>query len=233
MSRKYLGQPFDIHTGGIDHISIHHQNEIAQSEVAYDTPLANYWMHCEFVNVPSGKMAKSGENFITLRTLQEKGVHPLAYRYYLLQAHYRSPIAFSWEALEAAQNAYFKLIAAIHKMQGDKIQDINFGNIINDDMDTPKLIAEIWKLLKERNGGAILNADNFLGLDIENQSRKLAEEMNAVPKEIKEKVSRREIARRNKNFSESDAIRNEIRSAGYEIMDTDEGPIVRKSTYSF
>jgi len=230
MSRKYLGQPFDIHTGGIDHIPVHHQNEIAQSEATYGVPLANVWMHNEFVNVASGeKMAKSEENFLTLNSLIEKGIHPLAYRYLLLGAHYRSPISFSWNALETAQNAYSRLLISISKLEESKIQDIDFKEIVSDDLDTPALIAEVWKLLKEKNKGAILNADKILGLDLENQARKLEKEMSEVPKEIKEMVARREIARSSKNFAESDALRAQILSAGYEIMDTEEGALVRKS----
>ncbi len=105
MSVKYLGQPFDIHCGGIDHIPVHHTNEIAQSEAAFEKPLATYWLHGEFLVVNGGdKMAKSGENFLTLQTLKDKGISPLAYRYFCLQTHYRKPLTFSWAALQAAQN---------------------------------------------------------------------------------------------------------------------------------
>ena len=104
MSVKYLGQPFDIHCGGIDHIPVHHTNEVAQSEAAYGKPLANYWLHGEFLLMGSDKMAKSGDNFVTLQTLKEHGISPLAYRYFVLQTHYRKQLTFSWDALEAAQN---------------------------------------------------------------------------------------------------------------------------------
>jgi cysteinyl-tRNA synthetase len=104
MSVKYLGQPFDIHCGGIDHIPVHHTNEIAQSEAAYDKPLANYWMHGEFIVINNDKMAKSTGNFITLETIKEKGFSPLTYRYLLLQTHYRKQLNFTWESLEGAQN---------------------------------------------------------------------------------------------------------------------------------
>ena len=104
MSVKYLGQPFDIHCGGIDHVPVHHTNEIAQSEAATGKPMANFWLHNEFLNLKDAKMSKSGENFITLPSLIEKGYSPLAYRYFLLQAHYRKQLIFSFEALTAAQN---------------------------------------------------------------------------------------------------------------------------------
>ncbi len=229
MSRKYLGQPFDIHTGGIDHIPTHHQNEIAQSEAAYGTPLANYWMHSEFMNVPSGKkMSKSEENFLTLRTFSERNIHPLAYRYYLLQTHYRSPLQFSWDALLGAQTAYFKLLHAFSKMGVENGETAQI-DIINDDLNTPALLAHLWELVKEKNRNAILDADRILGLDIENQAQKLLEESKNIPEEIKELAGAREDARRNKDFKKSDELRTQIQKAGFDISDTDEGPIVRKT----
>lgn len=234
MSRKYLGQPFDIHTGGIDHIPTHHQNEIAQSEAAYDMPLANVWMHNEFVNMSEGKMAKSGDNFITLQTLKDKDIHPLAYRYYLLQSHYRSPVSFSWEALMAAQTAYIKLLAgfvALEVSSDSSVIPAKAGIQLvsdSDDLNTSSLIAELWKLVKNRDHTAILDIDRVLGLDIENQSKKLADEMNAVPDDIKELASSREDARKAKDFKKSDELRDQIAKEGFEIMDTDSGSIVRK-----
>jgi cysteinyl-tRNA synthetase len=229
MSRKYLDQPFDIHTGGIDHIPVHHQNEIAQSEAAYNTPLAHYWLHSAFVNVSGGeKMAKSEENFLTLRSLTEKGIHPLAYRYWLLTAHYRSPLTFSWAALQAAQNAYFKILLAFSQWSHTRRVGKKVADIVSDDLDTPALLAKLHTALKERDVMAVLDVDRIVGLDIENEARKLQKEINAVPEEIKEKAVRRETARARKDFATADALREEIRSAGYEIMDTDEESVVRK-----
>jgi cysteinyl-tRNA synthetase len=230
MSRKYLGQPFDIHTGGIDHIPTHHQNEIAQSEAAYGVPLVNYWMHNEHLNMGEAKMAKSGENFITLQTLKDRGIHPLAYRYHLLQAHYRSPIAFSWGALEAAQTAYYKLLytfASASPSSSVVPAEVGIQSVF-DDLGTAEVIASVWKLAKEKNRKAILEADAVLGLDIENQSRKLAEEMNAVPDSIKKLASAREDARRQKDFKKSDELREQIQEEGFDVMDTDSGSILRK-----
>lgn len=228
MSRKYLGQPFDIHTGGIDHIPTHHQNEIAQSEAAYGAPLANYWLHSEFVNVGNGnKMAKSEENFLTLRSLTDKGIHPLAYRYLLLQNHYRSPLQFSWEALMAAQTAYIKLLSAFSCLENAGTAQ-NIKEITDDDLNTPILVTKLWEWVKDKNRAATIEADKILGLDIENQAKKLAEEMNAVPDDIKKLATTRENARKAKNFTLSDALREEIRSAGYEVMDTDDNFILRK-----
>ncbi|TSC83444.1 MAG: cysteinyl-tRNA synthetase [Parcubacteria group bacterium Gr01-1014_17] len=238
MSRKYLGQPFDIHTGGIDHIPTHHQNEIAQSEAAYGVPLANYWLHSEFVKVPSGeKMSKSEENFLTLKKLTEKGIHPLAYRYYLLQTHYRSPLQFSWEALAGAQTAYFKLLHAFAGLRGSRlIGDLppvrrrggKRQDIINDDLNTPVLLAHLWELVKEKNRSAILDADRILGLDIENQAQKLAEETKNIPDEIQKLAGAREDARRAKDFKTSDALRVQIEQKGFTVSDTNDGSIIRR-----
>ena len=207
-------------------------------------PLATYWMHNEYLNMGMEKMAKSGENFITLQTLKERGIHPLAYRYFLLQAHYRSPINFSWEALEAAQNAYFRLLLAYAALSADGILSVipaclradthrqakaGIKESMDDDLNTPAALATLWKLLKEKNREAILEADRVLGLDINNQSKKLAEEMSTVPEDIRKLSAAREDARRAKDFSKADSLREEIRTEGFNIMDTDSGSIIRKS----
>lgn len=241
MSRKYLGQPFDVHTGGIDHIPTHHQNEIAQSEAAYGVPLANYWMHNEHLILPAdGKMAKSGENFVTLRTLSEKNISPLAYRYFLLGANYRTPISFSFDALKAAQTAYFKLLNAFLCLKintGKPAQKYmaRFTEAINDDLNTPIALAILWEAVKNpaldeaEKRALLIDFDNALGLDIENQSRILKEEMESIPSEINALADKREKARATKNFTEADAIREEIQNAGFEIMDIDgQPPLIRK-----
>ena len=250
MSREYLGQPFDIHTGGIDHIPVHHNNEIAQSEAAYDVPLANVWMHNEhlIVSGPTSaegigaikKMAKSGENFVTLQTLKDKGIHPLSYRYFLLQAHYRSPINFSWEALGAAQTSYLKLLYKFSKLSTEgetpRVNPLYFEilKMLSDDLGTSRLLSDMWvglqnpmKSIRERD--IVLDYDRVLGLDIENQSKKLTEGMNAVAEDIKKLSLVREEARKAKDFKKSDELRDQIQKEGYEVMDTDSGPIIRKS----
>ncbi|PIQ68218.1 MAG: cysteine--tRNA ligase [Candidatus Taylorbacteria bacterium CG11_big_fil_rev_8_21_14_0_20_46_11] len=253
MSRKYLGQPFDIHTGGIDHIPVHHQNEIAQSEMAYDTPLANVWMHSEFLNISNStsaedgsgvakKMAKSGENFITLQTLIDKGIHPLAYRYYLLQAHYRSPITFSWGALEAAQKSLWTFLL---KMNSSTVRigqldwslkdwETRLETAISDDLNTSILIALMHEAAqnynpKETARWELVNkVDKILGLGLYELGEELSKEMNAVPEDIKQLASTREEARKAKDFKKSDELREKITKEGFEVLDTDSGPIVRK-----
>ena len=239
MSRAYLGQPFDIHTGGIDHIPTHHQNEIAQSEAAYGVPLANYWMHNEHLVVASGKMAKSGENFVTLRTLRERGIHPLAYRYYLLGASYRTPMQFSFEAVEAAETSYFKLLIAFASLEGDAKPPAayvaRFSDAVSDDLGTPAALPLLWEALRSADlspaekRAVIVAYDRVLGLDIEHQARKLQEELEMIPDHIKKLASAREDARTAKDFKTADALRTDIRAAGFEVMDTDSGPIIRKS----
>ena len=183
MSRALLHQPFDVHTGGVDHIPVHHNNEIAQSEAAYDTPLANFWLHNEFVTVagPStelgvNKMAKSEGNFITLKALQEKGFSPLAYRYFLLMAHYRTPVTFSWEALEAASNAFEKLkrfvgpLSAINEV--DEAYKAKFKEKIENNLNTAQALAVLWTLVKDKEVtpenklATLLDFDKVLGLGL-------------------------------------------------------------------
>ncbi len=155
MSIKYLGKTFDIHTGGMDLVPVHHNNEISQSENACGCEFARYWVHNEFVNVSDGKMAKSADNFITLQTLEEKGFSPLAYRYFLLMAHYRTPVTFTWEALEAAQNAYHKITKQVAALpeggQVDEEYKKKFIEKIENDLNTPQALALLWTLMKDKS----------------------------------------------------------------------------------
>lgn len=155
MARKLLGQPFDIHTGGMDHIPVHHNNEIAQSEAAYGAKLANYWLHNEFLKVNDTKLAKSEGTGITLAEVAKAGFSPLAYRYFLLMAHYRSPINFTWEALTAAQNAFEKLKKAAEKLEEGGIVDVDykkkFTEKMENDLNTPQALAVVWTMLKDKD----------------------------------------------------------------------------------
>lgn len=160
MSRKLLGQPFDIHTGGVDHIPIHHNNEIAQSEAAYGAPLANFWLHNEFVGFPGEtgaleKMAKSKGNTVNLSDIRERGFDPLAYRYFLLLAHYRTPVNFTWEGLEAASNALKRLKKTVEALpDGGEVSEAyepKFREKIENDLNTPQALALVWTMLKDKS----------------------------------------------------------------------------------
>lgn len=233
MSLKYLGQPFDIHTGGIDHIPTHHQNEIAQSEAAYGVPLANVWMHNEYLIVPSGKMAKSGENFITLQTLKERGIHPLAYRYYLLQTHYRSPLNFSWGALEGAQAALERVINRFVDFLDERVEEKNIPfeerfqasvkSLINDDLNTPGVLGLLNETLHGTSAtertDMVKKLDALLGFDLE----KLSYALTNIPENIVSLRDEREKYRAEKNWAVADKRREEIESQGYRVYDPEIG----------
>jgi cysteinyl-tRNA synthetase len=147
-----LGETLDIHTGGVDHIPVHHNNEIAQSEGSTGKPFVRFWLHSAFVNIDGGKMAKSEENFLTLKSLTDKGFSPMHYRYLLLGARYSSPINFTWESLEAAKNAYTSIFLPLNKVfQKGKLNKEYWERAVealSDDLDTPKILAivrEIWR----------------------------------------------------------------------------------------
>lgn len=238
MAKKYLGQPFDIHTGGIDHIPVHHNNEIAQSQAAYDKPLANIWMHNAFVNINDGKMAKSANNFITIETLREdEKISPLSYRYWLLTAHYRSPINFSYDAVRASQTALIRLIGIVssYPENGKVITEYRdqFLEYINDDLDTAKALALIWEIIKDSKHSdadkraTIIDSDRVLGLDLEKMSvSNTQSEIEKVPEEITALSEAREEARKNKEWDKADALRQEIEDRGFEIRDSSQGVII-------
>jgi cysteinyl-tRNA synthetase len=232
MSMKYLGEQFDIHCGGIDHVPVHHTNEIAQSETATGKkPWVNFWMHGEFLNIADAKMAKSGENFITLQTLKDRGISPLAYRYFLLQAHYRKQLMFSWEALEAAETGLTNLrkhIAQINADTNNSIGTLNdFTSAINDDLNIPEALAILWKALKDKeiNKAAVMQMDTILGLQLE----QAPEQPINIPPHIQTILETRENARKQKNWTESDRLRDEILAAGYIVEDTTNGQQLKKT----
>jgi len=233
MSTKYLKQPFDIHTGGIDHIPVHHTNEIAQAHAAKDKPLANYWMHNEFLILDKEKMAKSGEGFITLSTLKNKNINPLAYRYLCLSAHYRSPLSFNWENLIATQNALSNLyhIISRYPKPGKVIEKEKekFLAAINNDLDTPQVLATLWDLIKsdqpnDDKMATVLEFDKVLGLGLD----KIKKISLKIPNEIEELRKQREELRQQKKWSEADQIRKEIENSGFTIEDTPQGSTIYK-----
>lgn len=242
---KLLGRQIDIHTGGIDHIPVHHNNEIAQAEGATGKQYVRYWMHGAFLNIEGKKISKSLGNTIYLRNIEERGFNPLAYRYLLLTAHYRSPLNFTWTALEGAQTALMRLYKTFFEElpKSGAASDAfvqKFAEAIGSDLDTPKAIALVWEMLKDaaytpaQKHGNLLFADRVLGLGlIRTKGMQPARSLRVtavedLPVAIKEKVSLREAARKEKNFAESDRLRDEIKAAGFEIEDTPEGPSVHK-----
>jgi len=234
ISRKLLGQPFDIHCGGVDHIGTHHTNEIAQSEAAFGVPLCNIWMHGEFLQINSGKMAKSAGTFITLQDLKDKGFSPLDFRYLCLTAHYRTQLNFTWEVLLSAHNALEKLSEFLSSEKPGQVgcagYEEEFVEFLNDDLNLPKALALAWKLIddkelpKEAKINSLLKFDKIFGLNFANPPS--AEHI--VPQDIQMLIDQRELSRQQKDFKKSDELRKHIEALGYEVMDTAEGQKIRK-----
>ena len=240
MSMKYLGEQFDIHCGGIDHVSIHHTNEIAQTEAATGKKWVNYWLHGEFLVMNKAKMAKSAGNFLTLSVLEEKGYNPLDYRYFCLGGHYRSQLQFSWESLDSAKTARGNLVEKIRiLLESGQKEDVDtlgsaalkyvedFNSSISDDLNLPKALAVVWMLLKDKELtdseklSLILHFDNVLGLDLEETAADNTE--SGVDQEVLDLIKDREEARKAKDFAKSDEIRDQLKNMGIEIKDTADG----------
>ncbi|MFH1201037.1 MAG: cysteine--tRNA ligase [bacterium] len=233
MSISNLGEQIDIHTGGVDNIFPHHENEIAQSEGATGKQFVKYWMHNEWVLVEQKKMAKSFNNFYTLRDIITKGISPIAYRFWLLMANYRTRVNFVWEALEGAETA-LKRLYALYLELGDAVGHVHkeyqnkFKEYLEDDLDTPRALSLLWDVIKDENMSAgdkkatILDFDKVLGLGFAKIFSK------PIPDRILMIVGERELARKNKDFKKSDELRDKINSLGYKIKDNTEGPEISK-----
>lgn len=233
MSMANLGEELDIHTGGVDNMFPHHENEIAQSEGATGKRFVKYWMHNEWVLVDQKKMSKSFNNFYTLRDVTDKGINPTAYRFWLLMASYRTRVNFIWEALEASETA-LKRLYNLYLELGTDVGQINteyqnkFIEYINDDLNTPRALSLLWDLIKDDSvsnpdkKATILDFDKVLGLNFENIKQ------DTIPENILALVQSREEARKNKDFAKSDELRKEINSLGYEVKDTEDGQKVSK-----
>ena len=229
MAMEILGEQIDIHTGGIDHIPVHHNNEIAQSESATGKEFARFWIHHQFLNVQDEKMAKSEENFLRLQSVIDRGIHPISYRYFLLQAHYRSPINFSWEALDASQTALKRLSDQVKTFPKDGTVSEKYLKIfksqIGNDLDTPGVIATIWTLLKDESvidndkGATISEFDKVLGLGLFELS---FGEGIKVPDEVEELAKKRQTARESKDWQTADKLRDEIEAKGFIVHDTED-----------
>jgi cysteinyl-tRNA synthetase len=228
MSKALLGKTLDIHMGGIEHIPVHHTNEIAQSEAVNGAPFVNYWLHNEWLVFNNSKMSKSEGTSYSLAAVKAKGFNPLALRYFFLQAHYRSKQNFTWEAIQAAQTGYDRLInnlSSLGKKKG-KI-DANFREIffetVADDFNTPQALATVQDLLKSDLSPAdklatIFDFDRILGLDLKKAIEKLSVKKE-IPTEIQKLLAERQIARQNKDWTRADALRDQIIKLGFEVKD--------------
>lgn len=243
MSRKYLGEVFDIHTGGVDHIPTHHENEIAQSKGAFGKIPAKIWMHVEFLQVDGGKMSKSLGNVYTISQLEEKGIEPLAFKLFCYTAHYRTKLNFTFDGAISSQKALNRLRESIikHKNGNDNI-DVEilkkykerFIDAINDDLNIPVAMSVVWELARyelksKKIADMLLDFDKVLGLDLINSEKYLKEESNVeIPAEVKTLLEERKTARENKNWVLSDELRDKIKEHGYIVKDTKEGMTVEK-----
>lgn len=255
MSMKYLGETFDIHTGGIDHISVHHTNEIAQSEAATGKTFVHFWLHNEFLLVDGGRMSKSLGNVYTLNDVCERGFGPLALRYLFLTAHYRDEINFTWKSLEAAQNAFNRLkefMSPVHSrsnLSNEKFQSIDlFGKLrvngeqsrtieryreeffsqLNNDLGTPGALAVVWEVIKS-NVPSEDKRDLLLSFDeVLGLGLERVSRVGRVPQAVRRLVDEREKLRGQSKWEEADEIRKKVGNMGYLIKDTNEGPQVKK-----
>ncbi len=241
MSMKYLGEHFDIHTGGVDHINVHHTNEIAQSEGATGRKWVNYWLHGEFLVMPTGRMGKSEGNMVTLSTLTERGYDPLDYRSFLLGAHYRTQLSFSWEALDAARSARSSLVEQLRELADaaegwSPDDDVALGKAassaraeideaFDDDLNAPRALGTLRAFLKndavppaERLAVA-LDADGVFGLRL----REAVTTREELAPELAAMIAEREQARKEKDFARADALRDKLREAGVVVEDTPSG----------
>ena len=233
MSMSKLGENFDIHTGGIDLMFPHHENEIAQSECSTGQHFVNYWMHNEHLLVDGKKMSKSLGNFYTLKDLIEKDINPIAFRYWLYMGHYRTQVNFTIEGITSAQTALSRLYSA-YKALGEQIGVVDkdyvskLKNAMDDDLNTSIALSLIWELIKdetlsnENKKATLLDFDKVFGFGL----NKI--EIDIIPEEIKHLVEEREKVRSNKDWAKSDELRDQIKNLGYEIKDTENGTEVSK-----
>jgi len=233
MSMEYLGDSFDIHTGGIDHIPVHHANEIAQSEAASGKPFVKYWVHHNFLIVDGEKMSKSKKNFYRIDEILEKNFDLSALRYLFLTAHYRDKLNFTWKSLEAAQNALNNLREIIRDWDEPKVGcaefEQRFMEAVNNDLNTPQALAVLWDMVKSdypssAKARSLLKMDKILGLKLDEYLGKKVE----IPAEVQKLVNQREQVRKSGDFKKSDELRHKIKKLGFEIEDTPSGPKVKE-----
>ena len=229
MSTKYLGNHFDIHTGGVDLIFPHHENEIAQSK-GIGNKFVNYWLHNEWMMVNGKKMSKSLGNYYTVRDIIKAGYNPLSLRYFYLTGHYRSQLNFTLKNLRNSQNSYERLKNIINELKDDKKTNKKylkeFEKAMDDDLNTSMALQVLWKLVRDEKASGkikiIKKMDEVFGLDL------LKREKLLIPSDVKKLIDEREKYRKNKNWQKADDLRNRIRDLGFKLDDTDEGPKLGK-----
>lgn len=226
MAMRYLGPTIDIHTGGVDHVSIHHTNEIAQSECATGKEFVRFWVHHDFLKVDEQKMSKSLGNLYTIKDVEDKGFHPLAFRYLTFQTHYRAEMNFTWEALEAAQNALESLYEIVSEFeQVHKYANVeyerDFMDAVRLDLNMPKALSILWEVAKSskipdpEKAATLREMDKILGLQI----FEIAQKRTQIPQGILQIAQERDMLRANKQYIKSDHLRNKIEKMGYNVKD--------------
>lgn len=240
MAIAKLGESMDIHMGGIEHIPVHHTNEIAQSEAYTGKPFARYWLHNEHLTVNGGKMSKSGGTAFSLDDIVARGYDPMHLRYLFLQAHYRSKQDFTWESLDGAKSAYERLVSKLSllKKGSGKVSDVKkeqFINALEEDFGIPQAVAIIWETLADNSIAesdryvTILDFDKVLGLRLEEAvGRNLESQDEELPDNIKSLLEERKVARDKKDFELSDNLRDKIAELGYLVKDGEEGQSISR-----
>ena len=233
MAQKYLGDLFDIHCGGEDHIPVHHTNEIAQTEARSGTRLANFWLHGYFLLANDAKMAKSAGEFLRLASLTGRGYDPLAYRYLCLTAHYRSQLNFTWEALDGAATALDRMRRGFHSLPDGGAPDASyrerFTAEINDDLNVPRALALAWELLRGELAADVRKRtlaafDRVFGLGLADWQPK----EEAIPETVRALAAARAAARAAKQWAEADRLRGELNAAGWEVEDRPDGYALKR-----
>lgn len=242
MGRKYLGDVFDIHTGGVDHIPTHHENEIAQSKGCTGKIPAKVWMHVEFLQVDGGKMSKSLGNTYTISQLQEKGIEPLAFKLFCFSSHYKNKLNFTWEGAQAAQtslerlrNGVIKHLEGTEKIEEEVLEEYRnkFIEAMNDDLNITSAMSIVWEIVRNDKKSIdfrnlLCEFDGILGLKIANIKKEECKKGIELPESVLELIEKRKQARMDKNWAESDRIRDELQIMGYIVKDTKEGMEVTK-----
>ena len=242
MSRKHLGEQFDIHTGGIDLVPTHHENEIAQSKGVCGKIPANYWIHGEYLLIGGGKMSKSLGNVYLLKDIEEKGYDPLVYRLLCYTCSYRNKLNFTWEGIESTSKSLARLRNGYQQNKAGKDAlneedrkeldrlETEFHKAINDDMNMPLAMSYVWEVIKYNKkspeiANLLLKFDTVLGIKIDKEEKNEIK----IPEEVLELVEKRKKARQEKNWTESDRLRDEIQNLGYSVKDTKDGVDILKN----